>query len=204
MKSEPSLHPSINAPICRLFLSPCLAFSKIKPWQQLKRVSSFKNNLKVSIEPIYLCKNPVAGFSAGLVDETNIFEWSVTIIGPPDTLYEGGFFNAIMSFPSNYPNSPPTVKFTTEIWHPNVYPDGRVCISILHPPGDDPNGYELASERWMPVHTVESIVLSIISMLSTPNDESPANVEAAKEWRDRRDDFKKKVSRCVRKSQEML
>lgn len=33
-----------------------------------------------------LCKNPVAGFSAGLVDETNIFEWSVTIIGPPDTL----------------------------------------------------------------------------------------------------------------------
>ena len=35
-----------------------------------------------------------------------------------------------------------------------VYLDGRVCISILHPPGDDPNGYELASERWMPVHTV--------------------------------------------------
>ncbi|KAH9701183.1 ubiquitin-conjugating enzyme E2 7 [Citrus sinensis] len=109
-----------------------------------------------------LCKNPVAGFSAGLVDETNIFEWSVTIIGPPDTLYEGGFFNAIMSFPSNYPNSPPTVKFTTEIWHPNVYPDGRVCISILHPPGDDPNGYELASERWMPVHTFCSIWSSMI------------------------------------------
>lgn len=151
-----------------------------------------------------LCKNPVDGFSAGLVDESNIFEWSVTIIGPPDTLYEGGFFNAIMSFPSNYPNSPPSVKFTSEIWHPNVYPDGRVCISILHPPGDDPNGYELASERWTPVHTVESIVLSIISMLSSPNDESPANVEAAKEWRDRREDFKKKVSRCVRKSQEML
>ncbi|KAG4380929.1 hypothetical protein AAZX31_15G038600 [Glycine max] len=151
-----------------------------------------------------LCKNPVDGFSAGLVDETNIFEWSVTIIGPPDTLYEGGFFNAIMSFPPNYPNSPPSVKFTSELWHPNVYPDGRVCISILHPPGDDPNGYELASERWTPVHTVESIVLSIISMLSSPNDESPANVEAAKEWRDRRDEFKKKVSRCVRKSQEML
>ncbi|XP_052187217.1 ubiquitin-conjugating enzyme E2 13 isoform X2 [Diospyros lotus] len=100
-----------------------------------------------------LCKNPVDGFSAGLVDESNLFEWSVTIIGPPDTLYEGGFFNAIMSFPSNYPNSPPTVRFTSEIWHPNVYPDGKVCISILHPPGDDPNGYELASERWSPVHT---------------------------------------------------
>ncbi|KAF3632671.1 Ubiquitin-conjugating enzyme E2 7 [Capsicum annuum] len=143
-----------------------------------------------------LCKHPVDGFSAGLVDESNLFEWSVTIIGPQDTLYEGGFFNAIMSFPPNYPNSPPSVKFTTEIWHPNVYADGKVCISILHPPGDDPNGYELASERWSPVHTVESIVLSIISMLSSPNDESPANVEAAKEWREKRDDFKKRVSRC--------
>uniref|UniRef100_A0A2P2L236 Ubiquitin-conjugating enzyme E2 14 n=1 Tax=Rhizophora mucronata TaxID=61149 RepID=A0A2P2L236_RHIMU len=51
---------------------------------------------------------------------------------------------------------------------------------------------------------VESIVLSIISMLSSPNDESPANVEAAKDWRERRDEFKKKVSRCVRKSQEMV
>ncbi|KAK2637593.1 hypothetical protein Ddye_032385 [Dipteronia dyeriana] len=151
-----------------------------------------------------LCKHPVDGFSAGLVDESNIFEWSVSIIGPPDTLYEGGFFNAIMTFPDNYPVSPPTVKFTSDVWHPNVYPDGRVCISILHPPGDDPNGYELAMERWTPVHTVESIVLSIISMLSSPNDESPANVDAAKEWRERRDDFKKTVSRCVRKSQEML
>ena len=33
-----------------------------------------------------LCKKPVDGFSAGLVDESNLFEWSVTIIGPPETL----------------------------------------------------------------------------------------------------------------------
>uniref|UniRef100_A0A164ZHE4 E2 ubiquitin-conjugating enzyme n=1 Tax=Daucus carota subsp. sativus TaxID=79200 RepID=A0A164ZHE4_DAUCS len=153
-----------------------------------------------------LCKNPVDGFSAGLVDEMKLefdcfvkflFLWVIE-------LSDGGFFNAIMTFPQNYPNSPPTVRFTSEVWHPNVYSDGKVCISILHPPGDDPNGYELASERWTPVHTVESIVLSIISMLSSPNDESPANVEAAKEWRERRDDFKKKVGRCVRRSQEMM
>lgn len=51
---------------------------------------------------------------------------------------------------------------------------------------------------------VESIVLSIISMLSSPNDESPANIDAAKQWREDRDGFKKKVARIVRKSQEML
>ncbi|KMZ62774.1 Ubiquitin-conjugating enzyme 13, E2 [Zostera marina] len=151
-----------------------------------------------------LMKSPVDGFSAGLVDDNNIFKWSVTIIGPADTLYDGGYFNAIMSFPANYPNSPPSVKFISEMWHPNVYPDGRVCISILHAPGDDPNGYELASERWTPVHTVESIVLSIISMLSSPNDESPANIEAAKQWREMKEEFKKKVRRIVRKSQEMF
>ena len=36
--------------------------------------------------PTELTKNPVEGFSAGLVDDSNIFEWQVTIIGPPDTL----------------------------------------------------------------------------------------------------------------------
>jgi ubiquitin-conjugating enzyme E2 G1 len=149
-----------------------------------------------------LTKRPVAGFSAGLVKETNLFEWAVTIIGPPDTLYEGGFFNAIMTFPKDYPNSPPQCRFTSDMWHPNVYTDGRVCISILHNPGDDPNGYETAAERWSPAQSVESIVMSIIAMLSSPNDESPANVDAAKQWRDDREGFRKRVARCVRRSQE--
>ena len=35
-----------------------------------------------------------------------------------------------------------------------VYKDGRVCISILHDPGDDPHGYETAAERWSPVQSV--------------------------------------------------
>ena len=147
-----------------------------------------------------LRKNPVEGFSAGLKDDANAFEWEIMIIGPPDTLYEGGFFNAIMKFPPDYPNKPPTLRITSEFWHPNVYTDGRVCVSILHPPGDDPNHYESASERWLPIHTVESILLSVISMLSSPNTDSPANIDAAKEFRDDPDTFRKKCQRCVRKS----
>lgn len=45
-------------------------------------------------------------------------------------------------------------------------------------------------------------MISIISMLSSPNDESPANIDAAKEWREDREAFKKRVARIVRKSQE--
>lgn len=40
-------------------------------------------------------------------------------------------------------------------------------------------GYERPEERWLPVHTVETILLSVISMLADPNFESPANVDAA-------------------------
>ena len=54
-----------------------------------------------------------------------------------------------------------------------------MCISILHEPGEDKYGYEKPEERWLPVHTVETILLSVISMIADPNDESPANVDAA-------------------------
>ena len=47
-----------------------------------------------------------------------------------------------------------------------VYSDGRVCISILHAPGDDPMGYETSAERWSPVQSVEKILLSVVSMLA--------------------------------------
>ncbi|CAB1346875.1 unnamed protein product, partial [Coregonus sp. 'balchen'] len=82
-----------------------------------------------------------------------------------------------------YPLSPPKMRFTCDMFHPNIYPDGRVCISILHAPGDDPMGYESSAERWSPVQSVEKILLSVVSMLAEPNDESGANVDASKMWR---------------------
>ena len=103
-----------------------------------------------------LNKNPVEGFSAGLKDDSDPFKWEIMIMGPPDTPYEGGFFQAEMNFPHEYPNLPPKLKFTSEFYHPNVYADGTVCISILHAPGEDQFGYEQASERWLPIHSVES------------------------------------------------
>ncbi|KAI9216784.1 ubiquitin-conjugating protein 13-like protein [Blastocladiella britannica] len=147
-----------------------------------------------------LAKSPHEYFSAGLVDESNLYEWEILVIPPSGTLYEGGFFKAVMTFPKEYPELPPTLTFKSNIYHPNVYPDGRVCISILHPPGEDTYGYEQASERWLPIYTVETIMISVISMLSEPNDQSPANVDAAKEFRESPEGFKKKVARCVRRS----
>ncbi|KAH9010843.1 ubiquitin-conjugating enzyme [Lactarius pseudohatsudake] len=166
--------------------------------------SPASNTLLLRRQLTELTKRPVQGFSAGLVDENNLYEWDVMIIGPADTLYEGGFFKARLTFPPEFPLLPPKMRFNTPMWHPNIYPDGGVCISILHAPGDDQYGYEDAGERWMPVHTVESILLSVISLLSSekPNLDSPANVDAAKEIRTDFPAYKKKVRLLVRRSAE--
>ncbi|TKC41374.1 hypothetical protein EI555_013713 [Monodon monoceros] len=138
-----------------------------------------------------LTLNPPEGIVAGPMNEENFFEWEALIMGPEDTCFEFGVFPAILSFPLDYPLSPPKMRFTCEMFHPNIYPDGRVCISILHAPGDDPMGYESSAERWSPVQSVEKILLSVVSMLAEPNDESGANVDASKMWRDDREQFYK-------------
>ncbi|KAJ3891451.1 ubiquitin-conjugating enzyme [Lentinula edodes] len=162
---------------------------------------SNSNTLLLRRQLTELTKHPVEGFSAGLVDENNLYEWEILVIGPHDTLYEGGFFKARLTFPPEFPLLPPKMKFITPMWHPNIYPDGVVCVSIL---ANDQYGYEDAGERWMPVHTVESILVSVISLLSSdsPNLDSPANVDAAKEVRTDLTGYKKKVRRLVRLSAE--
>ncbi|KAI5745950.1 hypothetical protein M8J76_015746 [Diaphorina citri] len=141
----------------------------------------------LSMEYKSLQEEPVEGFRVKLVNDDNLFEWEVAIFGPPDTLYQGGYFKAHMKFPIDYPYSPPTIRFLTKVWHPNVYENGDLCISILHPPIDDPQSGEMPCERWNPTQNVRTILLSVISLLNEPNTSSPANVDASvmyRRWRD--------------------
>lgn len=86
-----------------------------------------------------------------------------------------------------------------------VYENGKVCISILHPPGVDPlNPLERADERWRPILGVEAILLSVISMLNSPNIESPANLEASLQYRDHPADYAKKVRKLTQQSMDSL
>ena len=143
-------------------------------------------------------KDPNYFYSLDL-NEENIFIWNFYIIGPSDTLYEGGIFSGTIQFTNEYPNKPPIVKFDN-ILHPNIFKDGIVCISILHE-GSDQYGYEKDSERWSPTQNINSIMLSIISMLSAPNFESPANVEASVLWKDEPLKYKNIIYRMVASSQ---
>jgi len=147
--------------------------------------------------------HPVEGFTVDLKDD-NIMEWNVYIVGPPDTAYEGGIFRVSMTFPNEYPTQPPKLKFLSEFWHPNVYVDGTVCISILHPPIDDPTSGERIEERWSPAQSVETILLSAISLLSDPNISSPANVDASVEFRTKPQVYRERIKKLVEKSKQEI
>jgi len=145
-----------------------------------------------------ILKNPPEGIVAGPKNETNFFEWECLVMGPIDTPFEFGIFPATLSFPKDYPMSPPKMEFhTIKLLHPNIYLNGKVCISILHPPGSDPLGYESANERWSPVQNVEKILISVVSMLAEPNPESAANVDAAVMMRDNREEFNRRARKAV-------
>lgn len=147
-----------------------------------------------------LSKEPWTNIS--LINE-NILEWSVALIVlNPDSAYYGGYFKAKMSFPKNYPYSPPDFKFLRPLYHPNVYPDGRLCISILHAPGEDEMSGESASERWSPAQRVESVLISILSLLDDAEVSSPANVDAGVLLRNSPASYKAKVAEDLEKSKQ--
>ena len=155
--------------------------------------------LKKQLKDLTNCSD--LGFSVGLVDENDYYKWQVLIQGTEKTWYEGGFFKAILTFPEDFPQSPPEMKFISEMFHPNIYKDGRVCISILHNPGFDQfNEQEKVEEKWRPSLGVEQIVVSVISMLSDPNCDSPANIDASVMLKNNKAEYEKKVRQLTLKT----
>ncbi|RCI16692.1 hypothetical protein L249_2005 [Ophiocordyceps polyrhachis-furcata BCC 54312] len=109
---------------------------------------------------------------------------------------------AEMKFSEDYPYQPPTFRFLTRnIYHPNVYTDGNLCISILHRPGDDEQSGELASERWNVLHGVESVLRSVLLLMDDPEINSAANVDASVLYRDDRQEYDARARALVLSSQ---
>lgn len=138
-----------------------------------------------------------------MMNEDNLYCWNIILFGPHDSIFEGGMFKCMILFPKTYPNNPPQFKFITPLFHPNIYPDGKVCISILHE-GEDVYGYESISERWTPSQSVNSILMSILSIINSPNFESPANIDASVMWKNNIKEYKKRIYRIVAESQDNL
>eukprot|EP01105_Mastigella_eilhardi_P028826 TRINITY_DN97_c0_g2_i5.p1 TRINITY_DN97_c0_g2~~TRINITY_DN97_c0_g2_i5.p1 ORF type:complete len:182 (-),score=53.76 TRINITY_DN97_c0_g2_i5:98-580(-) len=145
--------------------------------------------LRLMSDLAQITKEPPEGASAMPISEGNLFAWLATVFGPPDTLWEGGIFQLRLQFPEQYPDKPPKVRFVNEIFHPNVFPDGTLCLDIIQ-------------DKWSPVYSVSSILTSIQSLLTDPNPNSPANPEAARLYAQDRKAYNRKVTKCVQKSVE--
>lgn len=95
------------------------------------------------------------------LDDDNINILKVMMIGTKDTPYENGFFFFTVRYPDNYPNSPPKVwYYTTHTkmrFNPNLYTNGKICLSIINTWGSQDN--------WTSAMNTRSILLSIQSMV---------------------------------------
>ncbi|SPP78069.1 ubiquitin-conjugating enzyme E2 R2-like [Drosophila guanche] len=121
-----------------------------------------------------LKKGKLEGFRVRLVREDDPFEWDVGIYGPPNTFYHGAYLKATMRFPFNYPMQSPEFYFRTTMFHPNVHANGMVYMSILH------------DGTWLPTMSASTVLLSLVSLLTSPDTEWPCNMDAAhlyNQWR---------------------
>ncbi|KAI5295587.1 Ubiquitin-conjugating enzyme E2 11 [Ascosphaera acerosa] len=124
---------------------------------------------RLQSELMQLMMAPSPGISAFPNADGSLLSWTATIAGPDDTPYEGLTFKLSFDFPANYPYAPPTVLFKTPIYHPNVDFSGRICLDIL-------------KDKWSAVYNVQSVLLSLQSLLGEPNNASPLNGQAAELW----------------------
>ncbi len=119
--------------------------------------------------------------------DNNILCWEAVIFGPDDTPWEGGSFKLLLEFTEEYPTKPPNVQFVTNMYHPNIFGNGKICLDIL-------------SNQWSPIYDVHTVLASIQSLLTDPNPDSPANAEAARLYTEDIGEYYKRVKDCVENS----
>jgi len=92
--------------------------------------------------------------------ENNILKAYVMIVGPPDSLYFGGYYFFQFVFPTDYPHSPPLVTYLTNDgitrFHPNFYKSGKICLSIFN---------SWRGEQWTSCQTIKSSLLTMLSIM---------------------------------------
>jgi ubiquitin-conjugating enzyme E2 Z len=93
-------------------------------------------------------------------DESTITKGTAMIRGPASTPYADALLFFSVEFPTDYPFSPPKVLFLTSDgetrFHPNLYVQGKVCLSILG---------TYSGPQWSGALSLNSVLLSILGLL---------------------------------------
>ncbi|KAJ3032240.1 hypothetical protein HK097_005359, partial [Rhizophlyctis rosea] len=105
-----------------------------------------------------------------IVNEDNITDVQAWIAGPIGTPFTGGVFRVQLKLGNDFPQAPPKGYFLTKIFHPNISQTGDICVNTL-------------KKDWSPTLTIQTLLLTIKSLLYTPNPDSALNEEAASLFR---------------------
>jgi len=133
-----------------------------------------------------IVKYPPYGITGSPMNIDDIFIWKAVICGPKKTPWEEVELELEITFPASYPIDPPKIKFLTEMFHPNVYRDGTVCLDIV-------------ADNWSPSYGIVPVLQSIQVLLYRPNPNSPANADAAKLYQKGEEEYYLKVSKIIPK-----
>ena len=137
-------------------------------------------------------KNRPFGFTAkpeaGADGEVDLTKWSCIVPGKEGTIWEGAALPVTITFTNQYPAKPPRVAVPKGFYHPNIYPSGTVCLSILN-----------EDEQWRPSITLRQILLGVQDLLNNPNEKSPAQSEAFMDYTNRRKKYEARVKEEVKK-----
>ena len=128
----------------------------------------------------------------------DLFRWYFGVRPAPSSRYalpEGETYRVEVHFKPTYPASPPAVKFDPPIYHTNVWPDGRVCLSLLLEEGHHGGAHQ---GFWQASRTFSEILRSLSIFLDEPNPDSVANADACRDLKASSVLYWKKVDECVR------
>ncbi|KAJ9594681.1 hypothetical protein L9F63_014015, partial [Diploptera punctata] len=183
-----------NSATIKLLSRKCSFYSRIEhcvkkqPFYTLPNQRKLLNTMalkRINKELQDLGRDPPAQCSAGPVGD-DLFHWQATIMGPPDSPYQGGVFFLTIHFPTDYPFKPPKVAFTTRIYHPNINSNGSICLDILR-------------SQWSPALTISKVLLSICSLLCDPNPDDPLVPEIARIYKTDREKYNELAREWTRK-----
>ena len=113
----------------------------------------------------------------------NIFHWRCFLEGPLDSPFKGRYFEVDIYIPTDYPASPPDMKFRTSIYHPNIKDNGVICLEILK------------RNQWHSDYTVSTAIIALHYLLANPNADDPLVLEIAKRYKTSKTEYDKTAQR---------